>query len=194
MQAGPGPPARASGSSFSATSRPRLRSRRAVDLAHPTRADHRDDFVRSDPVPGARLILGSAAIIGQHDGTRSPVLRPAGSLVTLTPILPRSRHLPLASTEGSPTRNLNKMGCACGPDAPSMSTVKSNAATRSIRSRSALIARLEPMSGAAPSPAGFTRNTLRPAPARPPAAARRCARPLPATGSSTHPASGPART
>ena len=44
-----------------------------------------------------------------------------------------------------------KLGCGCGPLPPSTRTVKSVAATRSIRSRTNRMARLDPISGAAPS-------------------------------------------
>src|SRR6187401_1968992 len=44
-----------------------------------------------------------------------------------------------------------ELGCGCGPLPPSTKTVKSVAATRSIRSRTNRVARLDPISGAAPS-------------------------------------------
>ena len=44
-----------------------------------------------------------------------------------------------------------KLGCGCGPIPPSMRIVKSVTATRSMRSRTWRMARLDPMSGAAPS-------------------------------------------
>ena len=52
------------------------------------------------------------------------------------------------------------------PDSPSISTVKSVDATRSIVSRSACIAGVDPMSGAAPSSAAGGRTVLSAPPAR----------------------------
>jgi hypothetical protein len=58
---------------------------------------------------------------------------------------------PSRSYKATSQKTSIKLGCGCGPDPLSMSTVKSVPATRSIRSRTARIARLEPMSGAASS-------------------------------------------
>jgi hypothetical protein len=84
---------------------------RAVDFAHPAETDHRQDLrtgraacpeARPWWVPIIRL-LGSGP-------TQSDITR-----VERRPVLPRSRHLPVASTDGSRTEKLNKLGCGCGP-------------------------------------------------------------------------------
>jgi hypothetical protein len=62
--------------------------------------------------------------------------------------LPRYRHRPVAVTEGNVTKNLNKTGVRLWT---AINAVKSVAETRSIRSRTKQIAKLDPMSGAAPS-------------------------------------------
>ena len=71
---------------------------------------------------------------------------PHGHDLAIFPAAARSRSPRGASTEIS-----IELVCGCGPIAPSMSTVKSVAATRSMRSRTARIAALDPISGAAPS-------------------------------------------
>ena len=48
---------------------------------------------------------------------------------------PRSLHLPVAVVEGSLTKNLNHIGCGCGPLLLSITEVGSVGANASIRSR-----------------------------------------------------------
>jgi hypothetical protein len=56
------------------------------------------------------------------------VARPCGRELQPMPIhsrrnLPLSRHLPVASTEGKLTTNLNKTGCGCGTDRSFITTL-----------------------------------------------------------------------
>ena len=87
-----------------------------------------------------------------HGPQQNYGLRPNRLRRSSLPILPRSLHRPRRLNRGQPhTESSIKMGCGCGPLPPSISTVKSVAATRSMRSRTRRIASLAPISGAAPS-------------------------------------------
>ena len=81
----------------------------------------------------------------------------AGAVAARPPATGLSPRLRAASPKTS-----IKPGCGCGPDAPSMTTQKSVAATRSMRSRTSRIAGLDPMSGAAPSARWRTDRGARP--------------------------------
>jgi hypothetical protein len=81
-----------------------------IDLPHPTRADHREDFVGADSGrrdeahwrwSGRIICAASARALGDPSTVE---------LVQRFPILPRSLHLPRASTDGSARENVNKTG------------------------------------------------------------------------------------
>ena len=83
-----------------------------------------------------------------------------GSAVTSAPSFPAPSTSLGPPRTGAGRETSMKLGCGCGPIAPSMRIVKSVAATRSMRSRTWRMARLDPMSGAALRLAGRSRWAL----------------------------------
>ena len=85
---------------------------RAVDLAHPTRADHRDDLVRADPRARGEAHFG---VEWAHYMAASARRWAVGSLLLsshqrATPSSPAPSSVPRASTEGRATENSNEIG------------------------------------------------------------------------------------
>ena len=90
-----------------------------LQLAQPAR-----QWVHWDKSGSSQYVLSDADCLGcpwarrHRTGVTPDHAEGEGSVLHRLPIRPRSRHLPLASTEGSRTRNLIELGCGCGPDAP----------------------------------------------------------------------------
>ena len=81
-----------------------------VDLTHAAGTDSRQNLVRADTSAGEETHVREVAhYMATNRSDSGPSVRSARAQL-LRGILPRSRHLPLASTEGSLTRNLNKTG------------------------------------------------------------------------------------
>ncbi len=91
-----------------------------VDLSHAAGTNGGNDLVRPDAGAGEKTHIWEVRAL--YGTSYSDSGRPLSSVTHL----PRSRHLPIASTEGSRTRNLNKIGVRLWTDCSRPLTAKTD--------------------------------------------------------------------